>query len=328
MQLALRDKEELLVQKALERIRRAQALGKTNVKLSQPELDALERKRRKDQSTRKTSGTHSRLSDRRRSSLTASPASRQHRPGNPNRKSSSPRNDRGDAPSTDNAAAPPGLLLRAHDGPSYAPLGYYPSASPLTQGSRLQSTSLSSPRQQHITSDSPQHIKVRDKHKRNSSGVAPAQRSLPLEVSDPLRRLPDDPGWSPRPRSASSNHPYAMDPFQYQQYSPSLPQMPQHYTQNRRIVSGPPNVPYPDVQYLGARRAAFATQQSPAASSEPSLFYREHSGSRQAEAPHSDEESGDSEDYGVQVDMVPYGRGYGVRVEPESPVTRLRRDQR
>ena len=49
MQLALKDKEELLVQKALERIRRAQALGRTNVKLSQPELDALERKTKIDQ---------------------------------------------------------------------------------------------------------------------------------------------------------------------------------------------------------------------------------------------------------------------------------------
>ncbi|KAK2768846.1 hypothetical protein FQN54_000706 [Arachnomyces sp. PD_36] len=46
MQLAMRDKEDTLVEKALERIRRAQMLGKTNVKLSKRELEALEKKRR------------------------------------------------------------------------------------------------------------------------------------------------------------------------------------------------------------------------------------------------------------------------------------------
>lgn len=46
VQLAMRDKEDQLVEKALERIRRAQMLGKKNVRLSQRELNALERKRR------------------------------------------------------------------------------------------------------------------------------------------------------------------------------------------------------------------------------------------------------------------------------------------
>ncbi|KAJ5582771.1 hypothetical protein N7535_001391 [Penicillium sp. DV-2018c] len=45
MQLAMRDKEDQLVDQALERIRRAQMLGKKNVRLSKRELDALERKR-------------------------------------------------------------------------------------------------------------------------------------------------------------------------------------------------------------------------------------------------------------------------------------------
>ncbi|CAG8879203.1 unnamed protein product [Penicillium nalgiovense] len=45
VQLAMRDKEDQLVDTALERIRRAQVLGKKNVRLSKRELDALERKR-------------------------------------------------------------------------------------------------------------------------------------------------------------------------------------------------------------------------------------------------------------------------------------------
>jgi hypothetical protein len=45
VELAMKDDEERLVDKALERIRRAQILGQPNVRLSPRELDALERKR-------------------------------------------------------------------------------------------------------------------------------------------------------------------------------------------------------------------------------------------------------------------------------------------
>ncbi|KAF9886209.1 hypothetical protein FE257_011932 [Aspergillus nanangensis] len=45
VQLAMKDKEDWLVENALERIRRAQMLGQKNVRLSQRELEALERKR-------------------------------------------------------------------------------------------------------------------------------------------------------------------------------------------------------------------------------------------------------------------------------------------
>ena len=323
MQLALKDKEDLLVQKALERIRRAQALGKTNVKLSQPELDALERKRRRDQSKRRTSGVNLRLADKRQSSGTSSPALREQKSGNEVRKSSLPRHDRGDALSAKYTAAPPGLLLPGQDVLSHAPFGYYPSAD-FSEDPRPNSSSRISPPLRRKAPNVPHYTKPRDKTKRNSSGIGSARQSPPSDMSDPSRRLPDDPSWSPRPRSASSYHPYVTDPYQYQQYSPSVPQMPPQHTQNRRIVSGPPDVLYPDVQ----RRAAYPAQQPYAASSEPSLLHREYRGGQQAEAMESDYESGDSEDDGVQVDVVPYGRGYGVRVEPQSPVNRQRRDQR
>ncbi|KAJ5435732.1 hypothetical protein N7445_006617 [Penicillium cf. griseofulvum] len=50
IQLAMRDKEDQLVDTALERIRRAQVLGKKNVRLSKQELGALERKRQETDS--------------------------------------------------------------------------------------------------------------------------------------------------------------------------------------------------------------------------------------------------------------------------------------
>lgn len=45
VQLALKDEDEWLVKRALERIRRAQGSGQTNVRLSKRELEAFERKR-------------------------------------------------------------------------------------------------------------------------------------------------------------------------------------------------------------------------------------------------------------------------------------------
>jgi PRA1 family protein 1 len=46
MQLAFREKEDVLVQRALERISRARALGRENVKLSRAEMDALDRRQK------------------------------------------------------------------------------------------------------------------------------------------------------------------------------------------------------------------------------------------------------------------------------------------
>ena len=326
MQLALRDKEELLVQKALERIRRAQILGKTNVKLSQPELDALERKRKKDQSIRKTSGSNSRLADKRRSSGTSTPSNKEQLYGKRTRQSLPPHHDQVTPSSHNSAPTPPGLLYAGHDGPSYAPLGYYPSAGPFRPGLRSDSHLPNSPQPQQINPSLVQQPKVRDQHNRKSSGSPAMQQEPPAVQSDRPRRLPDDPGWSPRSRSASSHQTYSVDPFQYQQYSPPLSQIPPQYSQNRRIVSSPPDVQYPNVQYSSIRRTAVPTSQQPAAaSSEPSLIQRKQSSSHQPIDTDSDDESEDSEDYGVQVNAVPY---YDVRAESDSPTNRQRRSLR
>ncbi|KAJ5860575.1 uncharacterized protein N7529_007885 [Penicillium soppii] len=66
VQLAMRDKEDQLVDTALERIRRAQMLGQKNVRLSKRELDALERKRQQgDAGSRRSKQNTSRPSSRR-----------------------------------------------------------------------------------------------------------------------------------------------------------------------------------------------------------------------------------------------------------------------
>ena len=315
MQLALRTKEDLLVERALERIRRAQMLGKTNVKLSKRELDALERKRSKDDSKRKSSRLDLQLSDRRRSSGKSSPVLRERNSQRKGKITSTPHEDNQASPGL---AVPPGIVVPGHDGPSYAPLGYYPPA--LSQNRRSGGASPRSRSQQELNPLPPQS-RPRNQSHRPSSDAMFSKPSPGLATPPMSRRLPDDPNWLPRPRSASSNQPYPTDP--YQQYSPPLQQVTHQLASNRRIVSGPPDLRYPEVQYLGTRRVSASNQPS-AAISDPSLPRRERLVPQVPEQSESADDSGSSGS-GVHVDVVPYSHGYGVNVGYEGPAPRQRR---
>ena len=329
MQLALRDKEEMLVQRALERIRRAQMLGKTNVKLTQHEIDALERKRRKEQAKPKSTEAPSKGADRRRSSgYFGFMTKNDKKLGQRNSKDLIPRYSKSGSSSPARVTSP-GMIVPGSDGnSSHVPFAYYaPSGStPLGRSSRSGSRSTSShnlqqlspplaPNQSH--SQQRRYVSVLE-----SSQPSPSSRSPPLP-----RRLPDDPNWIPRPRSASSNQPYPSEPFQYQTHSPPLPQMPVQYSQGRRNVSGPP-----EVQYSSVRRVVPPAHPY-AASSDPSLLRQEYIEEVPSEATPSEDDSDyddDAENSGVQVDVVPYeGGGYGINTGPEvSSVRRQRRSLR
>lgn len=315
MQIALRGKEEQLLRTALERIRRAQLLGKRNVKLSQPELDALERKRQKDQAIkgqakRKGSGSNLRASDRRRSSGQSSIVLKEQKYSKRQSKGYFSGYD-GESSASSRRAAPPGVLVPGQGVVGFSPLGQSaPIAASQGRSSRSGSRSASS---HSLAQPSPP---LRSSKNRVSSGREPSQ-SIPTPPSPNLaRRLPDDPNWLPRPRSSSSvsGHPY--DPYQYQTYSPPLPQLPSKYTQSRRVVSSP----QPDIQYSRIRGEPQTRL------TEPSSLRREHSdqvtpeGSDAEDDSLSDEDDGD----GVQVDVVPYGQGYSVNTHPESSAARER----
>ncbi|KAL8831069.1 MAG: hypothetical protein Q9191_001081 [Dirinaria sp. TL-2023a] len=305
-QLALRDKEDMLVQKALERIRRAQMMGKSNVKLSQRELDALERKQQRNRSKRKPPRSDSKLAGRRRSSGATVPVLKEEK-SRKRIKGVASAHDEGRSSSP---ASPPGMLVPGHDGPSNIPLGYYP----VTTRAQGRHWGQASPRflsQQQSSPPLAQHSRSRGQQNRQSPSSTTPSQPTPVSGTPSLHRsLPDDPAWIPRPRSASSNLPYPLDPYQYQQHSPPHPQGPGQYVANRRIVSGPPDVHYPDIQYMGTRRVVALAQPS-AASSEPSLLRRESSSRRLDQGTYSEEDS-DSEGNGVQVNVVPYERGYSA----------------
>ncbi|MCJ1470586.1 hypothetical protein MMC07_009232 [Pseudocyphellaria aurata] len=298
MQLALRDKEESLVHKALERIRRAQMLGRTNVKLTQSEIDALARKRRKDEATRKAPLSSSSAIDRRPGSTQLSDTVEQ-RPSN--RRLRNPRSTyRSDEFPGSRHATLPEILLPGTDGKaSYQAFGQYSSAAPGQHNRSPRSGSRSASSHSQLQSTPPlPSSQFRSPKERNFS-VPETSRPPPTISPNSLpRRLPDDPNWIPRPQSSSSN------PAQI--YSPPSAHVPSHYFQGRRIVSGPP-----ELQYMGSRRGGDSSPIPYPTSSEPSHMHREHSGRRGDDfIRNNDDTEDDDDDYGVQVDVVPYGQGY------------------
>ncbi|KAL9614146.1 MAG: hypothetical protein Q9167_001356 [Letrouitia subvulpina] len=316
LQYTLRDKEDLLVRKALERIHRAQMLGRTNVELTQREYDALERKRKQDRGNQK-SKTGLRRNDR---------------PGatgatiNDLRTSKIGRDV--DEPILETSisqrrnATPLGPLVPRLDGPSRAPFksragpqpalgGFSHSSHRSTNTSNLQRASLL-PSGQYQT---PQP--------RHSSGL---DYPSPPEARSPswTRRLPDDPSWIPRPRSVSSSQSHQRDPYSYQILSAPLPQASSPNNRGRRIVSDPARVPYP------SHRMPVSSLVPEVTSSDPNLPQRVQFDETLREESASNEDTGDDGD-GNDLDMqahIPQRHGHDIYAEPDWSGARQRRGQR
>ena len=293
MQVVLRDKEDFLVEKALQRIRRAQELGKANVKLTKAELEALQRKRQKDAEQE----PRSRVKERQRGN-----------PKKPAKKEKMHERDRYQSQYEDEPSASSrrkaGVLI-----PTNTSFPYYPHVS------RQSPSALHSPKSSRSSSRVPSSqtpprtspdLSRRGGEKRVTT--APSPRLPPSNASS--RSLPDDPNWMPRPRSSSSlgqyQHPYPADPnypYGYQAYSPPIPQMPAQYTtQSRRIVSNPQSDTrdrLPRYDGLG-RLENSAPRPRPESSAEAS----ENSG----------DDDDDDDDEGVQIDVVPASNGRGYEI--------------
>ena len=224
-QLALRDKEEMLVETAMSRIKRAQELGKRNVKLSQPELNALKRKQQKDAELQ----AQAKRKERRRSS--------QLKPKKPQGKERV-QEQRIEVPIAQygfdsNPRRPPGMLITASSGEqSYAPLGYQPPiAISQLRSSRPGSRNTSS---QSLLKQSPELPRRGERR----ASKPPSPRS----PDSSSRSLPDDPNWMPRPRSSSAltgapYYPESNYPYPYQAHTPRIPA--QYGSASRGIASSP-----------------------------------------------------------------------------------------
>ncbi|KAL8764423.1 MAG: hypothetical protein Q9184_000128 [Pyrenodesmia sp. 2 TL-2023] len=310
MQVALRNKEDLLVQQALERIRRAQVLGKRNVKLTQPEIDALERKRRQDEARPTRAGSGSKQVDTRRPSGQLQLAGKDTKPGRRRSSGLSPTLE--SIYATDGrGAAPPGIVVPGPDGrPMHYPIGYYPPANSIFPSNRHSQSGSRSGSSANLQSSTPPPPSGQywPRQSRYPPGADYAPPPLAARASSSMRRLPDDPHWDPRPRSASSNYQYSPDPPSHQPY-PSTPLNSTQCSKGRRIGSGPAEVHYSS---LSRRRVALSSTH--AASSDPTLPRRAHRAGSQEEGSGSEDETDDDDgDYGVQVNFLPYEYGYQVR---------------
>ena len=285
-QLVLRDKEDTLVEKALARIRRAQELGKNNVKLSQAELDALQRKRKKDAERQAQKDK-----ERARSGKTSKKSSKKEKPNE--RRISIPIAEYEDS-SRSNLS--PGMLVTTSSGrQKFAPIGY-PTPVP-TASSKSSRSGSRNPSLQNLTRRSPEQ--TRRPERRGSKPPSPHS------PSSSTRSLPDDPNWMPRPRSSSvlsgpQHYGHPNYPYHYQGHSPPLPQMPAQYDANsRRIVSNPqPSTRDRLPRYEGLSAHPEASRSR-----------------RRATPSESDSDSDDDSDQGVSVDIVSAhdGRGYDIR---------------
>ena len=317
MQVALRDKEEWLVQMALERIRRAQLMGKTAVKLSQDEIDALERKRQMDEAKAKKPATRPKASDKRQSSGRSSSSLKTVLPIAGRRKSRSSltrhtEDDKASYPPN----LPPGFVVAGPDGKTiYAPIGYEPATGPSSGSSSRpgsRSTSSHSLSQQTPPLSQPQYRSQQKRYFSVPEQHLPSSTSRTRTPPSP-RPQQADTSWTSRSRSASSSQPYPLDPLQYQTHSPPLPQIPAQHFKNRRNVSGPSEFHYPYVRSPPPSSSA----RPYASSSDPSLLRREYSagsGHHEIISTEYDDDEDDDEDEGVQVDVRPYGQGYNVNV--------------
>ena len=251
LQVALRGKEEALVQSALARIRRAQEKGKREVKLNQDELDALEKRRKRMQAvataTKEQKGSASsggsgnerrRRSDRHLVTVPIGEPTGRKR-GKSMRREEAP-------PHPPVAANPPGMLVAGPDGLTYAPLSYYP---PQAGSNRNSPTRPRSATSQQLRGPPPQLNYQQGSNRHFSEGTRPVSSSS----NSSRRPLPDEEEWVPSRRSSSSSQSHGIDPFEYQVSSDAPPPIPQKYKQtvdqsSRRVASGPPEVIYSTVR--------------------------------------------------------------------------------
>ena len=277
LQLILREKEDLLVEQALERMRRARELGKTNVKLTRAQIDALERvELRQRLAAPPAKAPKSKKGVQTRPKLPEKKSSKSDRSsGNsPALKAIEPsRKGKGSAGARETALLPYPVLPDETYGIGngalmYGPQGYYgpptvlqgyytPSTARPSSRPDSRTVSSQSPRQQqpHAPPLPPYQHPYQHPYQqgRYYSNPDPYQARPPSAhtVAYP-RPDPSDPNWEPRARSSSSLVSYPVDRYDSAAY-PSQAPAPLRFDPNdprfaspqaRRVASGPPDM-YP-----------------------------------------------------------------------------------
>lgn len=338
-QVAAREKEEDLIHSALERIARARSKGKTNVNLSEEEMEALERRRTQQPeqpkpplasppATPAKSAAKGKVSSRSNSSTNLSSKTRKRNSGffgsspSPAKSNSKAKVNRSSSAeqALSPAQAPARMMIT---GPGGAPLYALPSHISQSQelvrsrpGSKAPSRSGSKHSRRESTP--PERVETFPPY---PPRYYPPPSGFRPESSGSNRSLPDDVDWYPPPsRHRSTSN------VQYGGYLSDYDLPAAHA---RRNYSGPA-----DVRYSNVRRVMPASRPVPTHSnrSDPvSAGGRKTSGlsreigdsstSRSSSSSEEEDEDEDEDEDGVQVDILPdeaEERGYEVRRSPIS----------
>ncbi|EXJ81476.1 hypothetical protein A1O3_07769 [Capronia epimyces CBS 606.96] len=269
-QLMYREKEDMLVERALERIARARALGKPNVKLSRAEIDALERLERTQNPPRPSVPPKTAPRGKKGSPAKRKPVEVRKKPGAKDTSASnSPKgkaiDDRGRGKGSASSnfihddsiasyALPPTDQYYSRR-PPY-PQAYYVTGSPRGESSRQGSRQSSSQslRQQQQASQMVlnQHPYYAQRYSSNPDAVYSARPGS--NSSRASRPDPSEYDWEPRPRSSSSLVNVPLDQLPYQAGTGRAPRFdpsdPRFASPQRRVASGPPTIrPNQALQY-------------------------------------------------------------------------------
>ncbi|KAG4429263.1 hypothetical protein IFR05_015259 [Cadophora sp. M221] len=330
LQIALRDKEEALVQSALARIRRAQEKGKREVKLNQDELDALENRRKRMQAAatakaRKGSGSSGgsdkekrRRSDRISIPIAAATESFSRPSSRPSSRRDQTRSRRSDeAPHPPAASNPPGMVVAGADGLMYAaPLGTYPpnalsNSQPPSRNSPARPRSATTQQLRGQPPPIPYFTHQQPPNARHfSDGMRPASSSS----NSSRRPLRDEADWHPtnsRRSSAASSQGFMVDPFDYQVSSDTPPPIPSQYLQSqshsqqpqqgRRNASNPADVTYSSIRRTPPGYPSQNHARLPISTSDPSLRHRSSRGPGFFDGSSEEDDESDDLGNGVQV---------------------------
>ena len=321
-QVMLREKEDVLVERALERIRRARALGKTDVKLEPLELEALQRAgviprppsnpapvpkaapKGKKAAHPKPKAIESRKNSKDSKSASSSPKVKaiEGRARGRSSASSRSKSDSKDSKAEAEAMVPYPILPDDRYGYMYPPAYYARGSAPT---SRQQSQARTNPSQSLRKHPQPmppyQHPYYQSRYYSNPDMYGPRPSSNSSRVS---RSDPADPDWEPRARSSSSLVPYPLDQLpqagsgKAPRFNPEDPRYASPPT--RRIVSGPPAA-----QHRRPQDEIFMPHE------EPEVMQYLTNSSHEEDDDEQDAETGDSDEsgQGVQVDVEERGGG-------------------
>ena len=304
-QIAMREKEEELAERALRRIRRARLRGESNVNLSREELDALERRQHREELERRPPAK----------ALQSEPPARQRAKSNaasrpqPKRKTGGGMFGLGGSPKS----KPSNKSHRRVASPEEDTQLQLP---PVSSNSSLQRLNGGSPKASRRPSRSrmsqqPAQQSLYDLQ--NPSNYRPSSSRSSRRGDSPTRSLPDDPDWVPRPRSASNAHSYpplpaaasggAVDPFVYQVQGPT----------GRRIVSDP--TVHQSVNYSSVRRNPPRQAQATARGRQMEVV--DLTSDDEEEEEEGEDELAAEDEGGVSVEVMPEARG-GYRIQQQA----------